>query len=400
MSKLYWQMPAPLNADLKILESKEEEGRFHLRCEPGLFYPESGGQRSDQGTLAGYRVLDVYTKDGEDWLVLDEDPGLGIHPASVDADLRRDHAEQHSAQHLLSGLAFREFGIQTLSFHMGEELSTLELDHPPLPEDRLRDLENRAAALIRRNLTIEALYPEKEGWKELPLRRPPQVSEGVRILHIQDLDHAPCGGTHLSSTAGIGSIRILRQEKIRGHLRLEFLAGERARQADRLDAGRIAELSRLFQTGSAEVPERAEGLLGECRELRREVKKLKARLLKQESRELEQEEWLQKEDWKILIRDFGERSPGELDALSRELCAEPGRMLLLSSRQGDQLHVLAQRSRGEGPSLGSRLGELLREKEGRGGGGGDRAQGVLPFQKGNDILEELLNGIFPGEDSE
>ncbi|MDP6419381.1 MAG: alanyl-tRNA editing protein [Candidatus Krumholzibacteria bacterium] len=400
MSKLYWQMPAPLEADLEVLECREEEGRFHLRCEPGLFYPESGGQRSDRGTLGGHRVLDCYTKDGADWLILDADPGVGKHPARVDADLRRDHAEQHSAQHLLSGLAFREFDIQTLSFHMGEDVSTLELDHPPLPEDRLRDFEDRAAALIRRNLIIEALYPENEDWKKLPLRRPPQVSEGVRVLHIQDLDHAPCGGTHLSSTAEIGSIRILRQEKIRGHLRLEFLAGERARQAGRRDAGRIAELSRLFQTGSAEVPERAEGLISECRDLRREVKKLKESVLKQESRELEQEEWLQKEGWEILLRDFGERSPGELDALSRELCAEPGRLLLLSSRQGDQLHVLAQRSRGEGPSLGSCLGEVLRERDGRGGGGEDRAQGVLSFSNENDVLVALLNGIFPGEDSE
>ncbi|MBN2169940.1 MAG: alanyl-tRNA editing protein [Candidatus Krumholzibacteriota bacterium] len=374
--KPYWQDPPVLEGEAAVLETRRDDRGVWARLDESLFYPESGGQPADAGWLGARRVLDVQEIGGAVWQLLDGEPAAGRLAQRVDAARRRDHAEQHSGQHLLSAACVERLDAATVAFHMGEAVSTIELDTAELDDADLARVEERVAEIIREDRPIEALYPTPAEAAALPLRKETGVTENLRVVRIEGYDWSACGGTHLRRTGEIGVLFTGRKERIRGRWRVEFVAGSRARRAAAQALRRQRDLARALGCAAGELEERVAALAGEIETLRRAARRLRALELDAEAATLAADAaWKDAGGWRLLARDFGERPAAELGELARRLCEEPNRCLLAACREGAQGRLLFQRSRGEGPHLGALLKGLLAGAGGRGGGGPDRAQG-------------------------
>jgi alanyl-tRNA synthetase len=210
-----------------------------------ILYPEGGGQPADRGTVNGVVVVDVQRKDGEIRHTLASPVAAG--PAAVELDwVRRfDHMQQHTGQHLLSAVAQDRFGWATTAFHLGPDVSDVELAVAPLAAGDLARLEEAVAAEIR---AARAVVPRRVSFAEfqsLPVRTrglPEGFTGDVRLVEIAGVDLNTCGGTHLSSTAEIEAVALLSTEALRGGTRVFFAAGGRARRRLRRHEERGASL--------------------------------------------------------------------------------------------------------------------------------------------------------------
>jgi len=196
-----------------------------------IFYPEGGGQPSDRGTINGAQVIDVIEEEGEILHLAKNDesiPKPGPADLVLDCRRRRDFSVCHSGQHLISGILFHYHNIATVSVHFGDEICMIDVKTPELNEEKIHEVEEKAADIIEENhpIIVHICPPEDE--TSFPLRRiPPRGKEIIRVVEIRDLDFSPCCGTHLASTGEIGIIRILGAEKYKGMTRLTFIAGRR-----------------------------------------------------------------------------------------------------------------------------------------------------------------------------
>lgn len=207
------------------------------------FYPEGGGQPCDLGAIAGVPVTSVVEQDGEPVHFLAGNPAslteAGIVPGAMvrcqlDGERRRDHTEQHTAQHLLSAIVLRLLGAPTRSFHLGERYSSIDVDIPFMDRAGSDVVEATVLEVIRDGYPIITHLCPPENPDSFPLRRkPPADAEVLRILEIDGIDYTPCAGTHLCNTGAIHAFRILKTEKYKGMTRIYFLAGGRAQSDHR-----------------------------------------------------------------------------------------------------------------------------------------------------------------------
>ncbi len=219
------------------------------------FYPTSGGQLLDHGTLAGMKVLDVIDEGERIAHLLEQNTGAtpvtGTVEGKIDWQRRFDHMQQHSGQHLLSAIFAENFGLETVSVHLGETSSTLDLDTPSIDPAILRDAELLANEAVCQNIFLTVSF--EEGSTAQGLRKASERSGILRIVTIQDLDRSACGGTHVRATGEIGSIFLKRTEKIRQATRLEFVCGLRAIRSIRSELSEARTQASIVQTRLAEA---------------------------------------------------------------------------------------------------------------------------------------------------
>jgi alanyl-tRNA synthetase len=222
---------------LRAMPSGQDELEVVLDRTP--FYPEGGGQPCDLGTIGGFPVLSVSWVKGEIVHIVRTGTESGkaasilASGASVrcivDYDRRRDHSEQHTAQHLLSATVLRLLGAPTKSFHLGERYSSVDVDIPVMDRADADTVEAAVLEVVMENYHIITHLCPPEDPESFPLRRKPPAGEDIlRILEIDGIDYTPCAGTHLRNTGDINSFRILKTEKYKGMTRIYFLAGGRA----------------------------------------------------------------------------------------------------------------------------------------------------------------------------
>lgn len=209
-----------------VTQVKQEQG-YWVALDESYFYPESGGQPADRGTLNGLAVRDVQLKEGIVWHQVDQ-PIEGSVTGVVDDGVRTDHAAQHTAQHVISAILQDEFNIKTLSFRTGSEESTLDIETDEWNATLQTRLEKRLRQVITSALPITATEYDEAAALALPLRKTPQVTGKIRVVQIGELDYSACGGTHLESTAELELIVLTGQERIRGNIRLMYVAKDRA----------------------------------------------------------------------------------------------------------------------------------------------------------------------------
>ena len=227
--------------DATVTAVTEWEGQPALVLDRTCFYPTSGGQPYDTGTLAGLHVVDVVAANGDIYHVLDKltDPERLAHivqgqtaQGQIDWPRRFDHMQQHSGQHLISQVFHKLFGYETISVHFGDQESTLDLDTPEVTSDALDQAERLVTQQVYQAIPIKAYFLNDTEIDSIPLRRPPKVSGQIRIIEIVDTDWSACGGTHVHTTAEIGPVKFIRQQRMRGQARLSFLCGQRARMTN------------------------------------------------------------------------------------------------------------------------------------------------------------------------
>ena len=227
--KLYYKDGYLKEFTAEILDVIEVNGTFHVVLDKTAFFPGGGGQHCDLGYIENHKVIDVFEKDGLIYHVTETKP-IKIHKVKckIDWNRRLDGMQQHLGQHILSGCFFNLFNANTVSVHVGKEISTVDIQGY-LDEETIRKAEKMANEIIQENIKVEFLIPAKKDLKKLNLRRDlPNTNEQIRIVKIGDLDINACCGVHPSRTLDVQAIKIKRWEKHKGATRIEYLAGKRA----------------------------------------------------------------------------------------------------------------------------------------------------------------------------
>lgn len=218
------------------------------------FYPTSGGQPHDLGTLQGVPIVEVVENGGEILHRLAEalPPYTAGVEGLVDVERRFDHMQQHTGQHLLSAVLAETCGAETVSFHMGAAVSTIDLAGGQMDSRALVQAEMRANQLLVENRPVNVTY--EESGSVTGLRKASERSGTLRIVTIEDLDRSACGGTHVRATGEIGCILLGNQERVRGNMRLEFVCGLRAVRRARTNSEALTGAARVLSAAVENLP--------------------------------------------------------------------------------------------------------------------------------------------------
>ncbi|MFO7915461.1 MAG: DHHA1 domain-containing protein [Candidatus Krumholzibacteriales bacterium] len=247
------------------------------------FYPESGGQPHDTGTLDGRKVTAVRESGGRVEHVVEGRLGEGKKVTGVvDFSRRFDHMQQHTGQHLLSRVFLDIAGLDTAGFHMGESASTIDLEGPAPSGDVMERVELEVNRLIYKDIPVTARSLKRDEFRRIceekgyhPRSEPPGGAEIVRLVEVEGVDINACCGTHTSKTGEIGVIKITATERVRDNTRVEFLCGFRALR-DYLEKDRIiSSVAGFFSTSHAEIGEVVQKLTEENKRLKKELKSVR-----------------------------------------------------------------------------------------------------------------------------
>lgn len=229
--KLYYEDAYRMEFDAKVLYTKKKSGNTEVILDQTCFYPEGGGQPWDTGVLGDAPVLEVHEKDGSVIHTVEGEPKLGgnVHGV-VDWNRRRDLMQQHSGEHMISGLIHQKYGYENVGFHLGKDTVTIDFNGI-IPEEDLKGLEDAVNALIWNDAkTRIRSYTEKEA-EGLEYRSKKELHGTIRIVTFPEADTCACCGLHVERAGGIGLVKILSSEKIRQGSRLDIVCGERAFRA-------------------------------------------------------------------------------------------------------------------------------------------------------------------------
>jgi alanyl-tRNA synthetase len=279
MQKGYWEQGSKFQFDGIVTETAETERGLVVRFAETYFYPESGGQLADGGTVGGVAILDAQ-QDGEGPYVL-LPPGSSVDVGQhlfcvVDAEKRGRHTQLHSAQHILSRL-LDDKGIRTLSFHMTEEEASIEVETVALNDNIRTELEDAVERVIWNCLPVDTLFVEAADIAAYDVRKVPELAGGpLRLVRIGDLDTNPCGGTHVASTGEIGAFGIVRTDRVRGNTRLYFVAGRTATAYNRRNDAVLRKIEQQLTCGLDDISASIARLQQRDHDVTRQVKGLLA----------------------------------------------------------------------------------------------------------------------------
>lgn len=226
--KLYYESAYTQDFTAVVASCEAVKNGFAVTLDRTAFYPEGGGQPADHGTLGEARVLDVHEKNGVVTHLCDRALSAGAEVGGrIDWARRFDHMQQHSGEHIISGLLCSTFHCDNVGFHMGADVVTIDYNAPITWEQAL-EVERRANAYIWADHPIRIWYPSAEELAALPYRSKKELTGAVRITEFPGADRCACCGTHVSSSGQVGLLKLLSCQKFRDGVRLELLCGQRA----------------------------------------------------------------------------------------------------------------------------------------------------------------------------
>ena len=405
--------------DIRERSRNGASSTWQVALDRTAFYPTSGGQPHDTGTLAatapsGARleapIFEVEEDEQDEvWHLTPKPLVAGTQVEGlIDGERRLDHMQQHSGQHLLSALFYRELRALTVSFHLGDTVSTIDLNTPSLEPAQLARIEKLANEIVAegRPVTLRTVSTEdaEKLLQEGTLRKLPPRAGHIRLVVIPgegtpDLDVNACGGTHVTSTSQIGAVLIRGTERIRQSTRVSFLCGNRAIVAARTDDALLTQFSRELSATRADLPATLARLKSEARATAKERQSLREELADYHAARLLVED-PPVNDRRLVRRVFPDRDPDYIKLLgSRIIAAAAHTVALLAStlrptQQPEAAVVLAS-----SPELGHNVGEILRGTlssfGGRGGGSATLAQGLLPANQLGAALDALEAKLRP-----
>jgi alanyl-tRNA synthetase len=285
--RLYYSDSYQTEFDAVVQRAESRAGATAIVLDRTAFYPTSGGQPYDTGSLAGARVIEVMDdEDGEVVHIVEGalEPGERVHGA-IDWARRFDHMQQHTGQHVLSAAFDRVHGARTISFHLGHDTSTIDLAREVSP-DAIASAEAEANRIVWQNGPVTVRFVSAAEAASLPLRKPPTREGTLRLIEIEAVDLSACGGTHVSRTGAIGLIAVRGWERFKGGMRVEFACGGRALTLCRTLRDQVDAASRLLSASGAEMADAIGRLQGESKELRRTLKSFQEQLAGAKAAEL------------------------------------------------------------------------------------------------------------------
>ncbi|MBK6457381.1 MAG: alanyl-tRNA editing protein [Gemmatimonadetes bacterium] len=353
--------------------SRAEDGR-RVYLDRSAFYPTSGGQRHDLGTLGGVAVTDVVDEDDRVAHVLaaslDADEVEGV----VDWPRRWDHMQQHTGQHLLSAIGADRFGWETVSVHFGAESSTIDFGVESIGPETLQELERLANAGVTENRPVTVTFEEAE--MATGLRKPSDRGGVLRIVSIEGIDRSACGGTHVRATGEIGAIVLRRVEKVRKATRVEFLCGMRTIARVRGEYDVLARLANGLSCSIDELPTLVPAQAEQLRALENDRRRLEGEVNAARARDVHAALPPGDDGVRRLLE---RRAGGKVDdarALALAFAALPKGVVAVAVAAPPAILVAA--SDDSGVDAGRLLKEALGAVGGRGGGSARLAQGTVP----------------------
>jgi alanyl-tRNA synthetase len=391
--RLYYTDAYCTSFSARVLERLTWDDRPGIVLDCTAFYPASGGQPADRGTLGGVPVLDVIARQDDDAVihVLDRrlpDSETEDVEGEIDWPRRLDHMQQHTGQHMLSAAFERLFDADTVGFHLGEEISTVDIAVSRLEWEAAVAVEDMVNRVVWEDRSVDTRFVSEEELASLALRRQPVVKSPVRIVEVVGFDANPCGGTHVAHTGEIGLVKIVRLDYRGDETRVEFLCGLRALRDYRAKGAAIDRLTARLTVGYWELEGAVERLQDEAKRLRQELRRARKQLLEAEADELAETAVLHGPH-RVAQRVWGpEKPPAELRALAQALMQRPGLVALLAGVD-ERVHMCFSRADDVNLDVSELLREACAQLGGRGGGQPRLAQGSAPAAE-MDRIETIL----------
>jgi len=378
--KLYHENSYQRKFRAMVLDKKVEKETSALILDQTYFYPNAGGQLCDKGEIEGLPVIDVQEIDGNIIHYIKGDIPIkqgDMITAEIDWKRRFDHMQQHSGQHVLSGILISIWQKETLSYHMGEEVCTLDISYTSLNEKKAEHLEEMANQVIYDNKTIRQYYlgGNSNDISE-KLRKKQQLHEKLRIVEIDKFDLTACGGTHCKSTGEIAIVKIIGWENRKDKSRISFLCGHRALDDYRKKHQIIKHLSAFFTVGVNQLEEKIAQLSKEKNELTKGFNRIEKELIRYEAEELKIKYSKNEKDYFLVSKLFSEKPVHLLRQISLMLINEQKCLVIIGAEKPEPVICLAC-SQDFTIHMGELIRQIMIEYNGKGGGSNYMAVGKL-----------------------
>ncbi len=374
--QLYFDDPFTLEFEAEVIESRSlDGGRFGVVLPRTYFYPTSGGQEHDTGSIGDAQILDVY-KDGDTIVhILDRELAPGTYPAHIDKDRRFRHMQHHTAQHILSASFLEVADIDSLSANInGDTPSTIDLEVGAVDNETLLRAEEFANGIFFENRAVKSFYVTDDKVPDLPFRKAPKVSGRIRVVEVDGFDLTPCGGTHVTQTGMIGMLKIVRTERVKQKLRIHFVAGLQALEFFQQvqDAAQGAAL--LLDTGVDDLVASVEKIQAQFKQIQSELDSSRGILLGVEAEKLAAAAE-EVGELRLVTTLFENRPAAELRTLANKLRQNAEVVAVLATYDGTKLSMVAACAEGLNIDARELLNNHLAPIGGHGGGSPTLAQG-------------------------
>ena len=356
-------------------ESASPAQTWSLILDRTLFYPTSGGQPNDSGQLGEANVLDVRDEEDRILHIVDRPLQPGPVKGSIDWERRFDHMQQHTGQHLLSAVFLERHALPTVSFHLGAELSTIDLRGSEPSGAMLEEAEHAANQVVFEDRSIIIRYGTAQELAQMGVRKEVDRAGILRAIEIQGVDLQPCGGTHLKSTVQIGVLLVRRCTKIRQDWRVEFVCGRRAEQAARADFQLLRRVAERLNSSPADVVSMADRVMIERDTQHKSLQLLTQRLAEAEASVALQTTPSGSNGTRLISRVIHGVEPEYLASFATQLTQAEKTIALLAHQ--DSGHLVFAQHPTTGKDMNALLRQVLEKLGGKGGGTRDFARGRL-----------------------
>lgn len=371
----------------KVVACRRKDDRILAALDQTAFFPEGGGQPADTGTLGDALVLDVQEKDGVIWHTVSAEltPGETV-VGTLDFRWRRRNMQNHTGEHIVSGIVHRAFGYDNVGFHMGEDAVTVDFNGP-ITEEQLAEIEEAANDAVEQNLPVQVSYPDREELETLDYRSKKEISGQIRIVTIPGVDVCACCGTHVSATGEVRLIKLLSVQNYKGGVRIAMLCGQDAIEDYQRKHAWMTEAMHLLSA-------KPENVCGRIRKLLEEIHELKGQLMEtQKKLAKERLDAIAEGTEFVCLRgeDFGEN---ELRELVNQACGKAGCVLALTAAPSGACRYILASKKTDVREIGRELNERF---GGKGGGSQAMVQGTLtsiPDQNPDEIRAYVAQRVL------
>lgn len=356
----------------EVVQTGTDDRGTYVVLNNTAFYPEGGGQPNDVGTLNGVRVVDVQKVDGDIRHYTESPITTTDVNGEVDWHVRFDYMQQHAGQHILTAAFVEQFGYETVSFHLGSDTVTIDIETENVTADELQRAEDRANEIVRENRAIDTIWVTAEEAATYPLRKQLKFTEDVRLVIIPNFDYNGCGGTHPRTTGEVAMIKILSTERMKQKTRIHFICGERVRQNIGERKQVMQQAAKLLSRPESDIAIGIEALLATNKQLEKQLADAREALLAIDI------DKLTAANDTLVTAAFENYSMQQLQKIARTVVNEaPEKALALVSDVDGKLQVVI--AKGKASTLTQQANDLLKAIlptiNGRGGGKPDFAQG-------------------------
>lgn len=278
--KLFYEDAYRKEFDARVLSCRPvPEKGYEVVLDRTAFFPEGGGQYGDVGEISGVRVSDTQEKDGDVIHYTSEPLQEGATvTGKIDWEIRFSRMQQHTAEHILSGLAHSIFGYQNVGFHLSDEICTMDFSGPVTKEE-MEEIEKRANEAVYKNIEVNVLCPSREELKNFEYRSKIEIEGQVRIIQIPGYDTCACCAPHLKRTGEIGQIKVIGLMNYKGGVRVTMVSGNRALCDHEKREKDMKEISKLLSAKEWELPEAVQKLKDDMERQKSEVLSLQRKLI-------------------------------------------------------------------------------------------------------------------------